>query len=357
MVIVVIGLVIRNYLPVLPATSDFPSSSPAGPKPEFSGIFAVKETDVFDDKTYSNPFISGLSFRVGWKEIELIDNSFNWEKLDTVFEKAAANGKSVRFILIPGFETPEWALRGTENDKFYRKYGQGAGKYEKLPMPWDKTYLDRWFSFLAEVSRRYGEKQEFVAIAVAGPTSVSAEMSLPNAEEDLQKWLLHGYRPSKYISAWEQVFSQYAEIFPNQHFSLALYPGLPINEKGEIDNQERSKTREQVINLGLNYPRQFSLQTSGLNAGKDDDGAGYDIVRSHSGQIVTGFQMSTSATRNPEKMGNPDSPARALKLSIDKGLKPNEKGKVIKYLEIYEPDVLNPDIQSVLEYGLKMMSR
>ena len=54
--------------------------------------------------------------------------------------------------------------------------------------------------------------------------------------------------------------------------------------------------------------------------------------------------MSTSATRDPEKMGDPGDPANALRLSIQKGLDANAS-----YLEIYEKDILNPAMQPVLE--------
>ena len=97
--------------------------------------------------------------------------------------------------------------------------------------------------------------------------------------------------------------------------------------------------------------------SGGLNASKESDGeGGYDIVHGYNGRIVTGFQLSTSAMRNPEKMGDASSPANALRASIGKGLVPNERGAIIRYLQIYEPDVLNPDAQPVLVEAAKVLA-
>ena len=65
--------------------------------------------------------------------------------------------------------------------------------------------------------------------------------------------------------------------------------------------------------------------------------------------------MSTSATRKPAKMGDAQCSARALKLSIDKGIAPNISKNTIVYLEIYEPDILNSHIQNILEYASQVL--
>lgn len=331
------------------------------------GIFAVKEYGAkfrqeknpsFDPETYKNPYITGVSLRIAWKDLEPDDGNFNWNITDEVFREAQANGKSVKLIIVPGFDTPPWALQGAQNEKFHRKYGRGAGGLEPLPLPWDETYLNRWFSFLREVSNRYGKNPVFKAIEAAGPTSVSGEMSLPNSRKDVKKWIALGYTPQRYINAWAKTFQAYSQIFPNQYFGLALYPGLPINDQGQIDRNQRAVTRQKVIDEGLKYPARFTLQTSGLNTGKKDDkgSGGYNIVLSYNGKIVTGFQMSTSATHKPAKMGDAKDPVNALKLSVDKGVKPNESGKRIKFLEIYEPDILNQQMQQVLQYGQRALT-
>lgn len=293
---------------------------------------------LFNDRTYSNPNISGVTFRTSWEDLEPKEGEYNFKKLDEVFEKSEQNNKWVRLIIIPGFGTPDWALQGVQTAKFNIKYGRGRGEKHLLPMPWDEVYLNRWFSFLKELSKRYADRSSFRMIAAAGPTSVSSEMSIPNTREDLEIWKRMGYAPEKYVDSWKRVFHEYSQIFPKQYFSLALYPGLPIPTK-----KERRHVRQEIIEAGASgYPKQFSLQTSGLNPLKsENEGGGYLLVKQYSNQILTGFMTSSSFTKKQSKYGEPKD---ALQHALERGISAGAK-----YIEIYEDDILNPQMQNVLK--------
>lgn len=228
-------------------------------------------------------------------------------------------------------------------------YGPGAGTVLRLPVPWDRIYLSRWFAFLKTIGERYGGRPSFRKIAAAGPTSVSAEMSLPDTPADLNQWRSLGYTPAKYIDAWKQTFSAYSSIFPHQYFSLALHLGIAIPHR-----KQKAAVREQLVSLGLQYPRQFALQADGLNASRTNETYGDRTVIAYSGRVVTGFMMSTAASQRSERMGAADEPSLALRRSIDKGMQPNNAGKRVSYLEIYEPDVLSEEMQPVLRYAASL---
>lgn len=234
-------------------------------------------------------------------------------------------------------------MQGVQSGMFSITYGPGQGTLLPLPVPWDQTYLTRWFTFLHVIADRYGGKPSFRKIAAAGPTSVSAEMSLPDSPNDIANWQRLGYSTQKYLNAWQRTFSAYSLTFPHQYFSLALHPGLPI-PKGK----QRAYVREQVLGLGLKYPGQFALQADGLNAIGADQTFGYRAVRDLSGRVVTGFMMDSTATLRPEHMGAAGDPVDSLRRSVQTGLAPNDRGQVINFLEIYEPDVGNPLMQQVL---------
>jgi hypothetical protein len=83
----------------------------------------------------------------------------------------------------------------------------------------------------------------------------------------------------------------------------------------------------------------------------------YDLVKASSGSATTGFQMTTSATRNPYMEGGldacPQGPTQtpstcdqvlALSLALNNGLAGSAE-----FLEVYQPDVLNPAMQDVLQ--------
>ncbi len=344
--------------PTRVSTNNAPT--PSSPTTQPRGITAVNNFEpstrvgsLFDDQTYTNPYIAGLTFRTSWADIEPTDGDFVWAKLDTVFENAEKNSKWVELVLIPGFGTPAWALQGVQTATFGVKYGPGKGDQLSLPLPWDQTYLNRWFAFLKAVSVRYQDRPSFVKIAADGPTSVTAEMSLPNEPADLCTWVKVGYTSERLIGAWTQVFANYAQIFPRQYFSLALYPPPPIVSATRCENgnpahtehRESQRARAAIVGLGADtYPKQFVLQTNGLTAAKEDasNAGGYDLVKSYSGKVVIGFQLTTSAMQHPTNMGDPDG-ATALQKSLQKGVDAH-----VQFLEVYEPDVLNPAAQNVL---------
>jgi len=341
--------------PKAAATPAVPAGAPLALPNLPTGLSTVSTSDelrigqLFDTtdpllNAYANPNTSGVTFRTSWADIEPGDGSFDFSKLDTVFAGAEKGGKWVELILIPGFGTPAWAMQGVQGGLFAIPYGPGNGKVLPLPVPWDATYQSRWAAFLKAVAARYAARPSFRKIAAAGPTSVSAEMSLPDGANDIAQWEKFGYTAEKYVAAWQQTFALYAATFPAQFFSLALHPALPIPKGGK-----RPDPRDQIVADGLKYPRQFALQADGLDGNGGADKYGYTAVEDYSGKIATGFMMQTSASVRPTKVGPAGDPAKDLQAAVDKGLARNKAGRTIAYLEIYEPDIVNPAMQAVLQ--------
>jgi Beta-galactosidase len=308
---------------------------------------------LFDGRTYANPSIAGLTFRTSWADIEPTQGNFVWTKLDSVFDSSEKNNKWVELIIIPGFGTPTWALQGVQTATFSVIYGPGKGQELLMPLPWDQTYLDRWFAFLKAVSARYQDRPSFIKIAADGPTSLTGEMTLPDAPPDLCTWIKVGYTSDQIIGAWKQVFANYAQFFPRQYFSLALYPPLPIvsttrcangNPTG-IDRAESQRVRAVIIGLGVdNYSKQFNLQENGLTTATGNSSTGaYDVVKSYGGRVVIGYQLATSAMQNPVYMGGVADGATALQKALQLGVDAHAQ-----FLEVYEQDVLDPAAQNTL---------
>ncbi len=307
---------------------------------------------------YTNPNTSGITFRTSWADVEPEEGRFDFSKIDTVLASAEKNGKWIRLILVPGFGTPAWALEGVKTEQFPIQYGPGQGTVMSLPMPWDSVYLNRWFAVLKQLSDRYGKSPALRMVAATGPTSVSDEFTLPNSPQDLEKWQNDFYTPSKWIGAWRKVFQVYAADFPNQYISLSFGGGLSINDQGKIDARERLRTRLAIINEANRIlGRRFALQYCNLDGIPNHDLPQTNLLISYNGRIVTGFMMRTSAVhQNPNGpgMGAPGDPPLALRRSIDNGMRRNNAGQRINYLEIYEPDVLADEMQPVLHYGASL---
>jgi hypothetical protein len=308
-----------------------------------------------DLASLDNPSISGVAFQIHWSDIEAKEGSQDWSTLDRLFDAADSAKKWVHLLIFPGFFSPPWALEGVQTESFPLQYGPGKGAPTSLPMPWDQTYLRRWLDFMKRVSQRYGTRPAFRMMAAAGPTSVSVECTLPKTPADLKKWQQLGYKPSKYIGAWKQVFEAYAASFPNQYISLSAGAGqINIDEQGEIEHRAGNlQTRQAIVDAGqAALGRQFVLQMSDVHAGPGPNGSNSEaedqFLMAYNGKIITGLQMGTNAERNSGFMGDEGHPALALKKSIDLALEPNSSGQRVNYLEIHETDVVADDMQADL---------
>jgi hypothetical protein len=326
-----------------------------------NGLVVVLETkpeqDRLDLQALENPYISGAALQIRWRDIEPVPGKPDWTKLDQLFAAAESSKKWVQLLIFPGFFSPAWAMEGVRTETFAIQYGPGKGGAEKLPLPWDKVYLAHWFTFLRQLSARYGKSPAFRVVAAAGPTSVSVEFTLPNTPEDARKWRDAGYTPDKYEEAWRQVFQAYADDFPNQYVSLSLGFGLSINDRGSQDGRAGKPAKEAIIDEGKRIlGRRFALQNSNLdgNPEKERGPHGVSLVISYNGRIITGFQLRTSCVRNSGNMGAEGDPPLALKKSIVRGMTPNSAGHRASYLEIYEPDVIADEMQPTLRYGASL---
>jgi hypothetical protein len=325
-----------------------------------SGLVVVlpsgKENEKVELQAMNNPYISGVAVQMNWRDIEPTQGQPDWSRLDEIFSAAESTNKWVQLLIFPGFFAPEWAKDGAQSDLFPIQYGPGKGMIERLPMPWDQLYLSRWFAFLKEVSARYGQSRAFKMIAADGPTSVSAEMTLPNKPQDHKKWLSNSYTVEKYLEAWQQVFHVYAAVFPNQCISLSA-PGLPVLGPGRKDPGERMRAKLKiVVQASAILGRRLVLQWSDLHAGHVRVEAPNErgFVNSYSGRMITGFQMRCPAEGDSAAMGAEGDPPLALRRSIDEGMQPNNRGHHINYLEIYERDVVAEQMQPVLRYGASL---
>lgn len=341
-----------------------PSTSIGEPAP--SGLAVVVEdvpqSPSLDLRTLNNPYLSGVALQIHWSGIEPVEGKPDWSKLDALFAAAQTSKKWVHLLIFPGFFTPAWALKGVKTEQFALQYGPGHGTIEQLPMPWNKLYLKRWFAFLKLLSNRYGNAPAFRMVAADGPTSVSAECTLPNSPQDLKKWQTLGYTRSKYIGAWQEAFQTYDDDFPNQYVSFSAGAGqVGINDQGKIEAGGQASTRQAIVDDAMTVlGRRFVLQSSNVHAGAGPHSPNSEVddkfVVDYSGRTITGLQMRSAAENSSGVMGAQGNPPLALRRSIDLAMEPNSAGQHVNYLEIYEPDVLAEEMQSVLSYGASLFA-
>jgi hypothetical protein len=325
------------------------------------GQVSVISNLVFEDRA-----ISGVDLFVRWDNIETGPDQYDWSFLDCLFSQADKYGKFVVLTLAPGFYTPKWLLYnptsnpgGAPFQDFAYAYLNAEGQTTQqgstpraLPLPWSTVYLDDWFGFLDQVADRYELNPAFRMIEAAGPTSVSTEMSLPDAPgstdcttaapgvcdialpssfpkgpfgapldgSDIAMWTDLGYTPAKELTAWKSAFKDYAATFPHQYIGLAVLPGLPI--PGSCNAAcEPVATDLAVIAAGsTHYKKRFVVQSDGLSATNGGGLRPYPYVQANCSQVVTGFQTHAPA----KEKGN------ALQVILSQGIR-----AAVDFIEIY----------------------
>src|SRR5262249_28654624 len=127
------------------ATSTAVAGASTAPK-QTRGIYAVlKHNRGASFATLTNPSVDGIVVRTYWSSVEPAEGQYDWAFLDRQVSGAAQHGKQVVLIVLPGAFTPGWALQGVQTAQFDSKYGFTRGQPLTLPIPWDQTYLNRWF--------------------------------------------------------------------------------------------------------------------------------------------------------------------------------------------------------------------
>ena len=327
-----------------------------------SGLIAIKGVAIpgpLDQRTVNHPLVSGIAKQFEWRDLEPVRGKPDWSQLDSLFGAAEGAKKWVRLVISAGMSSPPWALKGARVERFARQYGPGTGNLETQPMPWDPVYLNNWFEFLKQVADRYGRSPAFRMIAAAGPTSMTAESTLPHNPGDLPKWMAAGYTPQRYIEAWRRTFRTYAVLFPAQYVSWSIGGGVNINDEGRKDLSQTARTRQVLIDLGIQVlGRQFVLMDDDLHAGGQRQEI-TDMVLEHTGRVVTGLEMvcRVSAGTCATAMGAAGDPPLAFTRTLDRAFQPTASGKHINFLEIYEGDYLAPEMQGVLRDAAARISR
>jgi lysophospholipase L1-like esterase len=224
-----------------------------------------------------NPAVSGLALWAKWDALNPnppdAANPYDWTYLDDAFDQASAWNarnptkapKTIQLVPCPGFQTPRWVLdRIPSCDGLFRSpietpsrtcgkatfagFAEGHGVRE-LPLPWNPLYKRSWRTFLSARASRFQSITACVSISVAGPTSSSEEMILPDNANTPAQDQFGGLRPNAmwlkllafhfprmaayqrsdqaFIDEWKAAIDMYGEIFSGVTLVATTGSGLP----------------------------------------------------------------------------------------------------------------------------------
>lgn len=229
-----------------------------------------------------NPAVAGLALQVHWDTVNPHGpdgklKPYFWNYVDEAFRSAKAwndanpseTPKTIQLILLPGFQSPSWLIEHkipSCNGLFHSPHPieppsdcgtvtfTGFAEPQDsttFPLPWNSAYKKAWRTFLKEAAARYGSNPLLVSVAVAGPTSASAEMIVPNdANSDptqypdnvglspsdmwLKLQVFHYENQPEYqgtdlafIEEWEDAIDTYSKIFHGITLVVTTGNGFP----------------------------------------------------------------------------------------------------------------------------------
>jgi hypothetical protein len=244
----------------------------------------------------SNPAIAGILGVFQWSDLSPTNSATkpligkdDWRLTDDLFNTVGyyntninpgAAPKTIQLEITPGFNTPPWFFSNTYScDPMFLTNGDGSIAYDDsqtnlvlvgvtmtngvttncawarflqaedfanqtvipLPLPWNPVYTNAWAIFVQAVAARYETNPCLVSVTVAGPTASSAEMILPNEQNDPTNYLKWNpiialdfpenpeYTNSDYlfIKAWEDAIDLYGAAFSNLTLVATTGSGLP----------------------------------------------------------------------------------------------------------------------------------
>ena len=333
--------------------SRFTPTVSTGPR----GVYALVEWGAEPQAaTWQEPYVDGVVIRTYWRDLNPERGVYVWDFLDRQVQKALQYGKKVRFMVAPGFYSPNWILSDPEIQKasFTVPQGPDNGQVKQLPLPWDARYLSTWFTFVDALAQRYGDNPAFSYISITGPNSHNGEVSLPREAGDVDMWLKlsdnnETVLKNQLLGAWKQAIDRFCTDFPGQRATIALIlRSLPIRGAGPL---EEAYKRELAAYGASSCPQVFGVQTNGLDGrplgnAAEDDLPQWDLVASYAGKIFTAFQ--TRAPGNLYQCKRSGKKCEGTKEEILRQTIQNGLSRHANVLEIYESDILDPTLTTII---------
>jgi hypothetical protein len=287
------------------------------------GIYCLMPKDAAAEvKLIDIPYINGFAIRTGWQKIEAREGEFDWSYIDGWIDALNKTNKKLILCIVAGVATPDWVYyAGAEDFEFiYKK------RFYKMPMPWDKIYLDKWCSFIRALGRRYNKEDSIICIRITG-AGFAGEMHLPKGRKNIKRWLRVGYSREKIVNVWTIIIDAYKEAFTDKALSIAI--ANPLMRDGAVN---------EILAYGMEtLGQRFCIQGNWLSAKTSFDFPLYKLIKEYSKKTTVGFQMLAPFI-NKARMGE-------AKEAIDIGLAAGAS-----YFEIYRGDIKSQKFKDILEY-------
>lgn len=298
----------------------------------------------------TNPNIDGIAIRVGWSGVEPSDGVFNWSGVDALIAQVTPYSKKVSINIAAGWKAPAWVYsEGAQGFNFVwdKSWGPGYCGIVTIPVPWDPVFMAKWEDLVAAFGVKYGSNRAVTHVKLTGINSETGDTLLPSnaatspinggqckSYNDTRDWRAIGYTRIRVENAWAEIADAFNAAFPEREFAgMFAFGGFPPIDN--IGNPIPRNTVDHTVSLNLISQGvqlygagRFAAQSDGLSATYI-----YAGVSNAAASIDTGYQM----------VGVMGSGLLAAVV--------NAANAGAKFLEIYETDLTNPQLQATIAYA------
>jgi hypothetical protein len=305
----------------------------------------------------THPAVAGVSIRQPWPEVQPSEGVYDWSYLDQQVARITAAGKQILLrVVAGGEETPPWVVAaGVQTFTFVDKnpYHDTYQQPLTITVFWDPMFLQHKTQLIMAMGQRFAPTPQVVVVSASCANATTDDWHVPHTTADVSNWLAAGYTSAKLIAACQATLDTTMAAFPNQYVLLA------VGRNGKtLDPDPDYVARQVVAYARASYPGRLIVQKNSLSTDTPDPtmlpslGA-WQIVFDHppdvAGQMV--WRVTDDATCRMNGGVTPCDPATVLHEAVTVGA-----AYGMRYQEIYQKDLLNPDLAAVIREAAEQLA-
>ena len=299
----------------------------------------------------------GLDLGGKWGDIEGTEGVYDWSSIDSELAKAEAHGKKVVLAIVSGgLNVPDWLLADypaiqtfsfIDTNPYHPTYGQEV----TIPVFWDPIFLAKKIALIQAAGVHFAAHSSIVVVACSFANSTTIDWNIPDAPEDIANWLAAGYTSELMVNAGEAIIDATMAAFPNQNVTMPISRGA-----GDLD-PTLDYLSETVVDYATTTYGRFittkdSLSTTTPDPSISNSLDNWQVLFDQCPTVATQMLWYVSGDSTYWMNGGvPGDPGTILLNAITIGTHYGTQ-----YQEIYEVDLENPILSSVIDIANTLLT-
>jgi hypothetical protein len=318
------------------------------------GVFSLTSVGKpVNSAILTNPLVAGVTIRGRWQDVEPSEGVYDWSYFDQQIARVGNAGKQILLRITSGGQnTPPWVFdAGVQTFSFAEG---GSGETVTIPVFWDPIFLQKKKNFIAAMGEHFAANPHVVLVSSSCANATTDDWVVPSTQTDIANWKAVDYTSAKLIEACKDIIDATIAAFPNQYTLMAI----GRSKKG-LDPNVDYVAEHVLAYTWANYPTNFIAQMNSLSARTWDPLVAtqlhgwqmlYDYRPMVAGQML--WYVTDDLTCRMNGKIKPCDPEQVLRKAVTIGAHYE-----MLYQEIYQKDILNPELAGVIEAAANMLSQ